>query len=53
MRSDLPPMIVTRELENNYSDAIDEARRGNTEPMVELVANALERAMDEMLKLAK
>jgi hypothetical protein len=53
MRSDLPPMIVTHDLENDYRDAIDEARRGNTEPMVELMATALERAMDEMIKLAK
>jgi hypothetical protein len=46
-------MIVTHDLENDYRDAIDEARRGNTEPMVELVATALERAMDEIIKLAK
>lgn len=52
LRNELPPVIIKPERAPEYRDALDEGRRMNTQPMVELVAGAIEESLDEILKFA-
>jgi Fic family protein len=49
LRRELPPINIAPELETSYRAALDEGSRMNTKPMVELIAEALERMMIETL----
>jgi Fic family protein len=49
MRSELPLIIITRELDRAYRAALNEGARMNTSPMVELTADAVERSLAEMI----
>jgi hypothetical protein len=51
LRSSLPPIIVRRDQTSKYRQAIEEGRQSNTRPMVEFVAEATERTIDEMIAL--
>jgi len=53
LRSDLPPIILKPELQTKYRNALDEARRMNTQPMVETIAVSIENSLDEMLGIVK
>ena len=52
LRSELPPIIIEPEMDSAYRDARDEGMQMNTKPMVELVADAVEQTLSEMLELA-
>jgi len=52
LRKNLPPIIVKRELQSRYRNALDEASRMNTEPMVQTIAAAIETSLDEMFEIA-
>ncbi|HSB11466.1 MAG TPA: Fic family protein [Blastocatellia bacterium] len=52
LRRELPPVIVTPAMEPAYRNAIDEGFRMNTKPMVELVAEAVSRTLDQLLAIA-
>lgn len=49
LRAGLPPLIVPPELTRAYETAMDEASRLNTRPMVELVAEATTRTLNELI----
>src|SRR6266849_4580142 len=49
LRSELPPIIIKPELDSTYRNARDEGMQMNTKPMVELVAEAVERSLSEMI----
>ena len=49
MRSELPPIIVTPETEIAYRTALDEGRQMNLKPLVELIAQSVERTINEMV----
>ena len=51
MRSDLPPIIIRPEMKPQYLAAISQAVKTNTRPMVELMADAVEKALDEMIRI--
>ena len=51
MRSDLPPIIIKPEMEPQYLAALSEGLKTNTRPMVELMADAVEKAFDEMIRI--
>jgi Fic family protein len=53
VRSELPPIIIGPEMHSAYHNALDEGVRMNTKPMVELVAEAVERSIEAMLKQVK
>lgn len=52
LRSELPPLIVRTEMQPAYHAAIDEGSRMNTKPMVEMVAEAVEHSVREMIEEA-
>jgi len=52
MRAGLPPLIVEPGLERIYEAALDEAIRLNTRPMVELVAEATEGTLSNLIRQA-
>jgi len=52
LRSDLPPIIVKAELQPRYRNALAEASRMNTQPMVETIATAMENSLAEMFEIA-
>lgn len=52
MRSELPPIIIGSEMHSAYHNALDEGVRMNTKPMVELIAEAVERSIEAMLRQA-
>jgi Fic/DOC family protein len=49
LRSELPPIILRPEMKAAYRKALDEGVRMNTKPMVELVAEAIEKSLSEMI----
>jgi hypothetical protein len=51
LRSQLPPIIFTREQREAYTAALHEGLRMNTQPMVELVAEAIEQTLDGLEKV--
>jgi hypothetical protein len=51
LRQGLPPIIIRPEMEQQYQAAMNEGLRMNTTPMVELMAGAVEKALDEMIGL--
>ena len=53
MRSELPPIIIKPEMAQPYRDALDEATRMNTRPMVETVAEAVEKSLEEMIDVVR
>jgi len=53
LRSELPPIIIKPEMNSAYRNALDEGARMNTKPMVETVAEAVERSMSEMIEQAR
>ena len=53
MRSELPPIIIVPEMHPAYHNALDEGVRMNTKPMVELIAEAVGRSIEAILKQAK
>ena len=52
LRSELPPIIIKPEMDSAYRNARDEGMEMNTKPMVELVAEAVERSLSEMIEQA-
>ena len=50
MRSELPPIIIKPELAPGYRNALDEATRMNTKPMVEAIAEATEKTLEELIE---
>lgn len=53
MSNELPPVIIKPELEQAYRAALDEGLRMNTRPMVELMAEAIERTLSEMIGIVE
>jgi len=53
LRSELPPIIINHEMGAAYRAALDEGIRMNTKPMVELIAEAVQKSLSSMLELAK
>ena len=51
LRAGLPPIILEPDQVVSYGRALEEGARMNTQPMVELVAVALERTLTEMIEL--
>jgi Fic family protein len=49
LRSELPPIIIGPEMQAEYRNALDQGDRMNTKPMVELVAESVERTLSGML----
>ena len=49
LRSELPPIIISSDMHAAYRNALEEGDRMNTKPMVELVAESVERTMNGML----
>jgi Fic family protein len=52
LRSQLPPIIIKPEMDSVYRKARDEGMQMNTKPLVELVAEAVERSLSEMIEQA-
>ena len=50
LRSELPAIIIKPEMDSAYRNARDEGMRMNTKPMVELLAEAVERSLSEMIE---
>ena len=50
LRRGLPPVIVKPEMEPAYRGALEEGSRMNTNPMVELVAGAVEKSLSEAIE---
>jgi hypothetical protein len=51
LRRGLPPVIFRPQQHQAYLAAIEQGLRMNTQPMVELVAEAIEQTLDEMLQV--
>lgn len=49
LRSELPPIIIGPEMLTAYRNALDEGHRMNTKPMVELIAESVEKTLSGML----
>jgi Fic family protein len=49
LRSDLPPIIINPEMAPAYRNALDEGRGMNTKPMVETIAEAVEKSLEELI----
>jgi Fic family protein len=49
-RSALPPIIIKTEMAPAYANALAEGARMNTKPMVETVAEAVERSLEELIR---
>jgi hypothetical protein len=49
LRSGLPPIIIKPEMASAYGNALDEATRMNTKPLVETVAGSVEMSLTELL----
>jgi hypothetical protein len=50
LRAELPLIIITPKLHRAYRAALDEGARMNTKPMVELIAEAVEQSLGEMIE---
>ncbi|HKS41368.1 MAG TPA: Fic family protein, partial [Blastocatellia bacterium] len=53
LRSTLPPVIIKPERKSAFLNAIEESRRTNTKPMVELMADAAQVTIGEMIDKGK
>ena len=53
LRSTLPPVIIKPELRSAFLNAIEESRRTNTKPMVELMSDAAQLTLGEMIDRSK
>ncbi len=53
LRSALPPVIIKPERKQAFLNAIEESRRTNTKPMVELMADAAQITLGEMIDKVK
>ena len=53
LRSGLPLVIIEPEFEPAFHNALDEAARTNTKPMVELMASAAQTTMDKLIAQGK
>lgn len=53
LRSGLPLIVIKPEMEAAFHNALDEATRTNTKPMVELMAGAVQTTLDEMIAEGK
>jgi Fic family protein len=53
LRSTLPPVIIKPERETAFLNAMEESQRMNTKPMVELMADAVQSTLDEMIDKSK
>ena len=50
LRSELPPIIIKPEMASAYRNALDEGARMNTKPMVETIAEAVEKSLEELIR---
>lgn len=50
LRSELPPIIIKPEMHTAYRNALDEGVRMNTRPTVDVVAEAVEKSLTEMIQ---
>jgi Fic family protein len=50
LRSELSPIIIKPEMHSAYRNALDEGVRMNTRPMVDVVAEAVEKSLTEMIR---
>lgn len=53
LRSELPPIVISPDMHAAYRNALDEGVRMNTTPMVEIVAQAIEKTLNGMLENQK
>jgi Fic family protein len=53
IRASLPPLTIATEAQPRYKAALEEGRRMNTQPMVEIVAEMTERAIERIIHAAK
>lgn len=53
LRSGLPPIIIEPETQPAYRNAFSEGLRMNTKPMVEFVAESIEKSLSQMILRAK
>jgi Fic family protein len=53
LRSELPPIIIKPEMTVAYRNALDEGARMNTKPMVEAVAEAVEKSLEELIEQSR
>jgi len=53
VRSGLPPIIIGPDFHDRYGAALGEGLRMNTRPMVELMAESVERALGEMIGIVE
>jgi hypothetical protein len=53
VRSQLPPIIIRPESAAAFFRALEEGSRMNTSPMVEMIAGAIEKTLDEMIAQVK
>ncbi len=51
LRSQLPPVIIRADHVPSYRAAIEESRQSNTRPMVELIAEATEKTLADMIAI--
>ena len=52
LRSDLPPIIIVPDMHAAYRNALDEGDRMDTKPMVEMIAEAVQRSLSAMIEEA-
>jgi len=52
VRSELPPIIIKSEMDSAYRNALVEGSRMNTKPMVETIAEAVEKSLEELIEEA-
>ena len=52
VRAGLPPIIMKPEIAAGYRNALEEGARMNTKPMVETVAEAIEKSLGELIEIA-
>ena len=50
LRSGLPPIVIKPDMQSAYRNALDEGTRMNTKPMVEFVAELIDRSLTEMIE---
>jgi hypothetical protein len=53
LRSGLPPIIIRPETQPAYRAALNEGIRMNTKPMVEFLAESIEKSLSQMILQAK
>ena len=53
LRRELPPIIIKPEMTVAYRNALDEGARMNTKPMVETIAEAVEKSLEELVEQSR